>query len=281
MPAADCRTPGSAQAAFRQFRAEPNALRPTSYAHSDTHTNRGTAEPWHRTRTRTHRGEQAEAGSPLGRDVGPECQGQEPGPEPAGVGQGADRQVGPGHRGQQDGGGRAAAATSPSREAGRPPRPSPRRFSGAMMAWGAVGLVIVVVAVLVIVKVATGGSCQRHLPTRRSPRPRPRWSTTSPTSPNRSTTQVGVNFPSAAAGVAPINAQGQPPLTLDGKSPAMLYYGAEYCPYCAAERWAHHRRAVPVRDLVRTSRSPPRPTPTSTPRPTPSATTGPPSPART
>jgi hypothetical protein len=27
-------------------------------------------------------------------------------------------------------------------------------------------------------------------------------------------------------------------MTLNGKSPAMLYYGAEYCPYCAAERWA-------------------------------------------
>jgi hypothetical protein len=31
---------------------------------------------------------------------------------------------------------------------------------------------------------------------------------------------------------------GQPPMTLNGKSPAMLYYGAEYCPYCAAERWS-------------------------------------------
>jgi hypothetical protein len=30
---------------------------------------------------------------------------------------------------------------------------------------------------------------------------------------------------------------GQPPMTINGKSPAMLYYGAEYCPYCAAERW--------------------------------------------
>ena len=27
-------------------------------------------------------------------------------------------------------------------------------------------------------------------------------------------------------------------MTINGKSPAMLYYGAEYCPYCAAERWA-------------------------------------------
>jgi hypothetical protein len=31
---------------------------------------------------------------------------------------------------------------------------------------------------------------------------------------------------------------GQPPLSLQGKSPSVLYYGAEYCPYCAAERWS-------------------------------------------
>jgi hypothetical protein len=35
----------------------------------------------------------------------------------------------------------------------------------------------------------------------------------------------------------PTIVNGQPPLALGGKSPAMLYYGAEYCPYCAAERW--------------------------------------------
>jgi thiol-disulfide isomerase/thioredoxin len=36
----------------------------------------------------------------------------------------------------------------------------------------------------------------------------------------------------------PITLKGnQPPLTSGGK-PVMLYMGAEYCPYCAAERWA-------------------------------------------
>ncbi len=36
----------------------------------------------------------------------------------------------------------------------------------------------------------------------------------------------------------PITIKGsQPPLTSGGK-PVMLYMGAEYCPYCAAERWA-------------------------------------------
>jgi thiol-disulfide isomerase/thioredoxin len=38
-----------------------------------------------------------------------------------------------------------------------------------------------------------------------------------------------------AAGLGPIS--GQPELTLDGK-PELLYMGGQYCPYCAAERWA-------------------------------------------
>jgi len=38
-----------------------------------------------------------------------------------------------------------------------------------------------------------------------------------------------------ATGLTPSN--GQPLLTLDGK-PEVLYIGGQYCPYCAAERWA-------------------------------------------
>jgi Domain of unknown function (DUF929) len=38
-----------------------------------------------------------------------------------------------------------------------------------------------------------------------------------------------------ATGLRPIS--GQPELTLDGK-PELLYMGGEYCPFCAAERWA-------------------------------------------
>lgn len=49
---------------------------------------------------------------------------------------------------------------------------------------------------------------------------------------------VGAGIPSSFAGTAPIVISGQPPLTLDGKTPSMLYYGAEYCPFCAAERWS-------------------------------------------
>ncbi len=35
----------------------------------------------------------------------------------------------------------------------------------------------------------------------------------------------------------PAKLTGAPPLTADGK-PLVLYMGAEYCPYCAAERWS-------------------------------------------
>ena len=49
--------------------------------------------------------------------------------------------------------------------------------------------------------------------------------------------KVGVTSPTVAV-TPPTVISGQPPMTLNGKSPAMLYYGAEYCPYCAAERWA-------------------------------------------
>jgi hypothetical protein len=38
-----------------------------------------------------------------------------------------------------------------------------------------------------------------------------------------------------ATGITQIS--GQPELTMDGK-PEVLYMGGEYCPYCAAERWA-------------------------------------------
>ncbi len=129
-----------------------------------------------------------------------------------------------------------AAATSPARVDGRRPHP-PRRFSGTVMAWGAVGLVIVIVVVLVVVKVhrqlvhpdgvhagdagpGLGGQRRHQHPGCRSTT---RWGSISrrPPSPCR-----------------PPSLKGQPPLTLDGKTPAMLYYGAEYCPYCAAERWA-------------------------------------------
>jgi len=49
--------------------------------------------------------------------------------------------------------------------------------------------------------------------------------------------KIGVTSPTVTV-QQPIVLTGQPALVIDGKTPAMLYYGAEWCPYCAAERWA-------------------------------------------
>ena len=46
---------------------------------------------------------------------------------------------------------------------------------------------------------------------------------------------VGVSAPQTSL-VAPTPVSGQPVLKVDGK-PEVLYVGAEYCPFCAAERW--------------------------------------------
>ena len=95
-----------------------------------------------------------------------------------------------------------------------------------------------VVAVLVVVKVAGGGSsgANSYTPVTAAPASVVKDVTTIPASVYD---KVGVNFPSAAQPVSPpIKLKNQPPLSIGGKAPAMLYYGAEYCPYCAAERWA-------------------------------------------
>jgi hypothetical protein len=118
------------------------------------------------------------------------------------------------------------------------PAPAPRKLSGAMMAWGAVGLVVVIVAVLVIVKVSSGSSTSTtdYTPVTAAPASVVTDVTTIPASVYNA---VGITYPSVAAPTSqPIVLKNQAPLSLGGKSPAMFYYGAEYCPYCAAERWA-------------------------------------------
>ncbi len=123
------------------------------------------------------------------------------------------------------------------RPGGRPaPTPKPGGLSGAVMAWGAVGLVIVIVAVLVIVKLASSSSTSTtdFTPVTPAPATVVHDVTNIPTSVYNT---VGITSPQVQVS-PPTILTGQPPLTLAGQTPAMLYYGAEYCPYCAAERWA-------------------------------------------
>ena len=101
------------------------------------------------------------------------------------------------------------------------------------MAIIASALVVLVIAVLVLVKV-TGGS---------SPASSVRTSVTDTALSQLAgvpiSSMVGAaNTARSGTVVPPTNLpSGTPPLTSGGK-PQILYVGAEYCPFCAAERWA-------------------------------------------
>jgi len=117
------------------------------------------------------------------------------------------------------------------------PRPPVQHSSRPWLAWGAVGLVVVIVISLVIVKIAVGnGATSSSHQTLRPASPQLVHELT--TVPASVFDSVGVAIPSGLAGGTPIVVSGQPPLHLGGTTPTVLYYGAEYCPYCAAERWA-------------------------------------------
>jgi thiol-disulfide isomerase/thioredoxin len=102
------------------------------------------------------------------------------------------------------------------------------------VAAGTVGLVLVVIAALVGLKVAGGGKTTKAAD---------KGSPAVPASP--AVTSAIARVPAASfASVGPGAATSFPtavkkvtPLTSGGK-PKVLYVGAEYCPYCAAERWA-------------------------------------------
>ena len=91
-------------------------------------------------------------------------------------------------------------------------------------------LVVVVVAALVIVKVATGAGGPKSGPTASAAATSVLAQVTSV--PASVLNEVGVGV--ATTKPTKITA---PALTADGE-PRVVYVGAEYCPYCAAERWA-------------------------------------------
>jgi hypothetical protein len=172
-------------------------------------------------RTATKPGSQKGAGQGQG-NTGP-AKGAQSGRGPAakgGTGKGGNGK-GPGQR--------------PPRPGNRPATPGPRRPSTALLTWGIVGLVVVVVVVLVVVKVTSGSGGG----TKATPPPGPlsgsivHEMTNIPASVYNT---VGVTSPTVAV-TPPKVISGQPPLTFNGK-PGYLYMGADYCPYCAAERWA-------------------------------------------
>ncbi len=158
--------------------------------------------------------------------------GNTPKPKPGGGGQSAKDQSraasrpvaakGPKGGNTPKGGTRAPVPAGPGRSR-----------TGSYIAWGAVALVVVVIAALFIVNATKSNTKDlSYTPVTPAPAQVVHDITTIPTS---TWDAVGV---SSTQVTKPTVLSGQPAMTLNGKSPAMLYYGAEYCPYCAAERWA-------------------------------------------
>jgi hypothetical protein len=100
-----------------------------------------------------------------------------------------------------------------------------------LLTWVAlpVALVVLVVAALVVVKVTGAGDRPAAQPATAAGDQVVAAVTAVPAA---TLDQVG-----AGSGVTPPKRIDGPALTADGK-PRVLYVGAEYCPYCAAERWA-------------------------------------------
>jgi hypothetical protein len=119
----------------------------------------------------------------------------------------------------------------------RPPVKSGGRPAG-LFTWIAVALVVVVVATLVVIKVSSNSSAGGNSGFQAVD---PAVLSELTTVPASVFNTVGVTS-SVAAVSPPIKLKGQPALT--GKSstgatvPLVFYLGGNYCPFCAAERWA-------------------------------------------
>jgi len=107
-----------------------------------------------------------------------------------------------------------------------------------LFTWIAVGVVLVIVVGLVVIKMTSGSPAAKASTTFEAVDATTMSQLTSvPTSVFNT---VGVTSPVAPiSGPSPLS--GQPALTktVNGKAlPLIQYVGAEYCPYCAAERWS-------------------------------------------
>jgi hypothetical protein len=108
-----------------------------------------------------------------------------------------------------------------------------RRTRNRRYGLASIALVVVIVLVLVLVKVSGGGNSAADVPS-------PPSGTPIPAATLSKLASVPVSTLAAAPTSGIIN-QIQPvsgqPLTKNGK-PELLFIGAEFCPHCAAERWA-------------------------------------------
>jgi hypothetical protein len=141
------------------------------------------------------------------------------------------------------GGGGKGRPPVPGGAKGRAPRPNmkisaapPRRFSPSTMAFASIGVVVLIILVFVVVKVTSSNPSSNNGGKQLIASP--------VTAPAALVAQVTGVSPSVTAtvgvgsGVTPPQVlKNQPKLTSNGK-PEMLFIGAEFCPFCAAERWS-------------------------------------------
>jgi hypothetical protein len=112
----------------------------------------------------------------------------------------------------------------------------PQRRSFRRSGYIATGLVLTVLAVLIVVRVTSGSS-----PTTGGSADSTNGTTVLSSATTHSVTHVptstldGVSPSSSLAGPQAIT--GSPTLLTQNGKPSVLYMGAEYCPFCAAERW--------------------------------------------
>jgi hypothetical protein len=112
-----------------------------------------------------------------------------------------------------------------------PAGPPRRRVPMALVTWVFVALILLIVVVLLVVKITRGSTTV----------------TPPPVAPaatgvvHAASTVPSADFDAVGAEQTVDSGEtvlsGQPPLSIGGR-PAVVYVGAEFCPYCAAERWA-------------------------------------------
>ena len=178
-------------------------------------------------------------GSPGGRaPTKPKPQGDRSGAPPAkGAGQRPAGASGRRPATKPGSGGRGAGGGGKGRPPGsRPPAGAPQRFSPTTIGFIVIAVVVVIIVAFVLVKVtgkSNGSNASTVAPT------------VTPADPAVVSAVTGVSLseadqvglPSTSEVVPPTLKTGQSALVLGGK-PGALFIGAEFCPYCAAERWA-------------------------------------------
>ncbi len=111
--------------------------------------------------------------------------------------------------------------------------------STMFMAWGAVFIVIVIVAVVVAVKLTGSSTTSKSSSSQLAPATVVKDITTIPISQYNSIGLPSASLTKTISFSPPIEMKGQPPLKglAPGNKPEVFFFGADYCPFCATERW--------------------------------------------